>query len=199
MRDDHGFGYKSAWLAIRSDDPRGVAEALGLDELRPASWAEGLEETYGSSGPRAPVFVAPPLDGWILTVLGGGDLFEDDGRGGGALDLSALSRRFGEAQKFASHRVVEYQEWQRWLDGSPVRRYCWIGESGEIRYDEGDPVAAEGNIIREADLDGDWEDVDFADEEVVMAVAEAWSVNPTRLDERDDLPAEGLLGYLVAR
>jgi hypothetical protein len=49
-----------------------------------------------------------------------------------------------------------------------------------------------------ADLAADREDVEFPDEQVVMAVAEAWSVDPTTLDARGDLPSEGLLGELVA-
>jgi hypothetical protein len=130
-------------------------------------------------------------------VLGGSKLFEDDGLGNGALDLPSLSRRFGEVQKFGSHRVVEYQEWQRWVDGSPVRRYCWVGESGTILFDEGEPISVEGNLLRATDLDGDWDAFDIADEETVMTVAAEWSNNPTTLDKRDDLPPHGLLGFLV--
>lgn len=81
---------------------------------------------------------------WTLAVLGGGGLFEDDGTGGGALDLPSLSRRFGEAQKFGTHRVVEYHEWQRWAGGSPARRYRWIGESGKIRFDDGERPTGSG-------------------------------------------------------
>lgn len=191
-----GFGYKIAWLAIRAEDPEAVAAALGVTDARAASWAEGIDAVYGAAG-RAPVFLAPVVDGWTLAVLGGGELFEDDGAGAGAVDLPLLSRRFGEVQKFATHRVVEYQEWQRWVDGSAVRRYCWIGESGEIRFDEGEPVSAEGNLLRAAGLDGDWDAFDIAGEETVLAVAAEWSVNPATLDERDDLPPRGLLGFLA--
>lgn len=192
------FGYKVAWLAIRTEDTQAVAVALGVTGARAVSWAAGIDAAYGARrGPRALVFLTPAVDGWTLAVLGGGDLFEDNGTGGGALDLPSLSRRFGEAQKFGTHRVVEYHEWQRWAGGSPVRRYCWIGESGEIRFDEGEPISAEGNLLRATDLDGDWDAFDLADEETVMAVAAEWSLNPTTLDERDDLPPRGLLGFLA--
>ncbi len=192
-----GFGYKSAWLAIRTEDTEAAAEALRVTDAHAASWAEGIEAAYRARQGRPLVFLTPVVDGWTLAVLGGGELFEDDGVGGGALDLPSLSHRFGEVQKFATHRVVDYQEWQRWVDGSPVRRYCWIGESGEIRFDEGEPISAEGNLLRAADLDGDWDAFDFADEQTVMAVATEWSINPTTLDERDDLPPRGLLGFLA--
>ncbi len=192
-----GFGYKIAWLAIRTEDTEAAAEALHVIDTHAASWAEGIDAAYGAEKGRAPVFLTPVVDGWTLAVLGGGELFEDDGVGGGALDLASLSRRFGEVQKFATHRVVEYQQWQRWVDGSPVRRYCWIGESGQIRFDEGEPISAEGNLLRAADLDSDWDALDLANEETVMAVAAEWSLNPTALDERDDLPPRGLLGFLA--
>ncbi|HEX9517015.1 MAG TPA: hypothetical protein VF940_12675 [Streptosporangiaceae bacterium] len=192
-----GFGYKGAWLAILTEDTEAAAEALRVIDAHVASWAEGIDAAYEADQGRPPVFVTPVVDGWTLAVLSGSKLFEDDGLGGGALDLASLSRRFGEVQKFATHRVVEYQEWQRWVNGSLVRRYCWIGESGEIRFDEGEPISAEGNLLRAADLGGDWEAFDFADEETVMAVAAEWSINPTTLDERDDLPPHGLLGFLV--
>ena len=192
-----GFGYKIAWLAIRTEETQAAAEALRLTDARATSWAEGIDAAYGAQQRRAPVFLTPAVDGWTLAVLGGGELFEDDGGGGGTLDLASLSHRFGEVQKFATHRVVEHQEWQRWVHGSPARRYCWVGESGEIRFDEGEPIRAEGNLLRAADLGGDWDAFDLADEETVMAVAAEWSVNPTTLDERDDLPPGGLLGFLA--
>ncbi|HEY1325159.1 MAG TPA: hypothetical protein VGF32_33215 [Streptosporangiaceae bacterium] len=192
-----GFGYKIAWLAIRTSDTQAAAEALGITDARAASWAEGIGTTHGAEQGRAPAFLTPVVDGWTLAVFGRGELFEDDGTGGGALDLPSLSHRFGEVQKFATHRVVEYHEWQRWVDGLPIRRYCWIGESGEIRFDEGEPISAEGNLLRAADVDGDWDPFDVAGEETVMAVAAEWSINPTTLDERDDLPSRGLMGFLA--
>jgi hypothetical protein len=192
-----GFGYKIAWLAIRTADTEAAAEALDVTGAHAVPWVEGIDAAYRTEQGRAPVFLTPVVDGWTLAVLGGGELFEDDGVGGGALDLPSLSHRFGEVQKFATHRVVEYQEWQRWVNGSPVRRYCWIGESGEIRFDEGEPISAEGNLLRATDLDGDWSAFDLADEETVMAVAAEWGIDPTTLDKRDDLPPRGLLGFLA--
>lgn len=150
------FGYKCRWLALRSDDPSRVADVLGLADVRPASWQE-LEQTTA-------VFVTPPVDGWILVVLADG---LDP-------DLAALSHRFGEAQFFGSHRVSDYYEWQRWVDGAPVRR---------LRYADG-----------EADPDDGETDLDEIDEETVLDVARAWSVDPTTLSERSELPDEGLLG-----
>jgi hypothetical protein len=196
------FGYNSSWLAVRATDMRAVAGALGLTDLRAASWAEGLQETSDLQRRRPAVFVTPPVDGWVLAVLGV-DIASDDGLGSAALDLAALSGRFGEAQKLATQHVVEYHEWQRWVDGKPVRRYCYIGESGEICFDEGARIPAEGNVASAADLEAIADDAEldpnYANEELVMAVARAWSVDPTTLEERDDLPPDGLLGDVAAR
>lgn len=132
-------------------------------------------------------------------VLGGTDLFEDHGLGNGPLDLAALSRRFGEAQKFGTYRVVESHEWQRWVDGTPVRRYRWVSDSREtIFFDNGEPGPAEGNPPHPADLDADdWDELGIPDEVIVMAVAADWSVDPTTLGTRSDLAETGLLGTLA--
>jgi hypothetical protein len=92
---------------------------------------------------------------------------------------------------------VEHHEWQRWAGGLPVRRYCSTDCSGDVRFDEGDPARAEGNLLHDADLDtDDWEDFDLADESTAMAVAAERSIDPTTLGERADLPPNGLLGIL---
>jgi hypothetical protein len=194
-----GFGYKIAWLAIRTEDTGAAAAALGVTGARAVSWDEGVDAAYRArQGPQAAIFLTPAVDGWTLAVLGRGDPFEDDGAGGGALGLASLSRSFGETQKFATHRVVEYHEWQRWISGSPARHYCWIGESGRIRFDDGEPARAEGNLLRAADPDGDSRDArDLADEDTVVAVAAEWSVDPTTLQEREGPPSSGLLGFIA--
>lgn len=189
------FGYKGAWLAIRSSDASAVADALGLTSVREAAWEEAFAAIDSrESDPPFLAFVTPPIDGWTLVALGHG-LEQDDA--GGRLDFASLSRRFGEVQKFASHRVVDYHEWQRWVAGEPVRRYLWIGESGEIPFDEGEPAAAEGNILRLANLaDEEWDEYEFPDEETVMAVAAEWSIDPTTIAERSAVDGTGLLGEI---
>ena len=93
-------------------------------------------------------------------VFGAAGAFASDGPGVGG--------RVGADGVEAAYEVVEYHEWQRWVDGSPLLR---VGESGEIRFDEGAPISAKGNLLRAADLDGDWGVFDLADEDTVMAVA----------------------------
>lgn len=174
------FGYKSRWLAVRSEDPGAVAKALPLEDVRPATWRDGIERNKDDL-----VFITPPVEGWTLALID--STVEEP-------ELAELSRLFGEAQLFGTHRVPEYHEWQRWVNGSPVRRYCWIGERGEIPLDEGEPTAAERGIARAGDLDRPWDELEFADEETVLEVAREWSVDPSTLDARTDLPSKGLIG-----
>jgi len=93
-----GFGYKSAWLAIPTEDTQAAAEALHVIDTHPTPWAEGIHAVYRfrpwEQG-RAPIFLTPAVDGWTLAVLSASKLSEDDGLEGGDLDLASLSRRFG--------------------------------------------------------------------------------------------------------
>ncbi len=114
-----------------------------------------------------------------------------------AVDLAGLSRTFGEAQKFATHRVTEYHEWQRWVAGATTRRFAYSGVSGEVHFDEGSRGEAEEGLLSQASIEADhWDAVEYPDEEVVMTIARAWSVDPTALDRRTDLLAEGLLASM---
>lgn len=182
------FGYKSMWIAVRAADPAVVADTLRLSGVRTVGWQAGISEVQQSEGPSAPVFLTPAVDGWVLGVAGASGI--DD------IDLALLSRKFGEAQRFGTHRVSEYHEWQRWTDGEPLRRYVYVGDQKEIELDDGEPAAAEASIARRSDLDGDWDELVFADEETVLAVAREWSIDPRSLASRGDLPGQGLLGYL---
>jgi hypothetical protein len=182
------FGFKSAWLAVRAGDNREVADALGLEGVGASAWAAGVAAVHAADvGARpAPVFVSSPVDGWVLVP------FSLSLADTGEFDLAALSGRFGEVQRFVTHRVVDLHEWERWVDGKPVRRYSWLGESGELQFSDGDPSELEEDLL--PDGDADWEDWEIADEERVIELAGAWSVDPTRLDERTDIVDSGLLG-----
>jgi hypothetical protein len=194
------FGYKIAWLALRTTDTSGVAAALGLRDIRPASWGEGVSEAYGPA-----VFVTPPLSDWTLAV--GVSLFPS-GESGTVVKplLERLSRRFGEAHYFATHRVVESHTWARAVSGQLVRGYGWVGERGETLWDEGEQTPEERALgfrffnerSPEASQQGYWarKDLRWPDEECVMRLAGVWSLDPTTLDEQFPVPGLGLLGKL---
>ena len=191
------FGYKISWFAVRSPDSLAVASALGFAHPDRTSWARGIESAYAGS-----VFITPPIEGWTLVV---GDAVApgvEQADGNWRSNLIELSERFGEVQMFATHRVVELHGWAIARGGSVERAYCYVGESGEVRYDEGEQTAAEQSLgfafgdpdCPEAEDDSYWErDSLFPDEGSVMALAGKWSVSPIELSERSGSPGLGLV------
>jgi hypothetical protein len=185
-----GFGYKQAWLAIRDGDGAAVARALGLRDLGPVSWREGIDLAYLTDDR---VVLTPPLPGagdasWLLVT--GRWLFGP----GAAVDVPALSATLGaEVQFFSTYRVGEAHRWERAVGGQLVRAFGYVGESGEVVEWLGEPDAAEAAIglVREPDADADI----LVSEDDVMRLAGAWSVNPTGLDAQ---PSPGPLRAAAA-
>jgi hypothetical protein len=87
------FGYKCAWIAVRTRDPEALASKLLVEPAR-ASWKEGIDAAY-----RGAIFVTPAVEGWAFVVST--SFFE------AADDPAALLRPVGRgAQYFASDRVI---------------------------------------------------------------------------------------------
>ena len=120
--------------------------------------------------------------------------------------LEGLSRQFEEAQYFGTHRVIEKHVWGRAVQGRLVRGYGWIGERGKTLWDEGDQTPEErglgfrffGERSPDAAKEGYWarEDLSYPNEECVLRLAAAWSLDPTTLDQRFQMPGLGVLGKL---
>jgi hypothetical protein len=185
-----GFGYKQAWLAIRDGEADAVTRTLGLRDLGPVSWRDGIDLAYLTDDR---VVLTPPLPGagdssWLLVA--GRWLFGS----GAAVDVPGLSASLGaEVQFFATYRVAEAHRWQRAIDGRLVRAFGYVGESGEVVEWRGEPDAAEAaiGIVRAPDADTDI----LVSEDDVMRLAESWSVNPSVLDAR---PSPGRLRAAAA-
>jgi hypothetical protein len=174
-------------------------ELFKLKNISDCNWEVGIDRAYNGSA-----FITPSIDGWTLAC--GWGLPHGDSREG--IEevkniLKALSKEFGEAQFFCTHRITEYHCWIRAVDGQVKRVYSYLGESGENILIEGEPTSFEStlklaNTFSEEAKDEDYserEDIIWPNEEVIMQVAEHWSINPTRLDERTDIePGLGLLG-----
>jgi hypothetical protein len=180
-----GFGHKQAWLAVRDGSAERVAETLGLRDLGPASWRDGIDLAYLTDDR---LVLTPPLPGardsrWLLAT--GRWLL----RGYPTEDLVALSDRLDtEVQLFATYRVAEVHRWVRAVGGVLVRAFGFIGETGEVTEWRGDPDDVERSIGLPPSLDGDG-DILVAEEDV-LRVAGAWSVDPSGLG---DMPPVGPL------
>jgi hypothetical protein len=102
--------------------------------------------------------------------------------------LNKLSKAFGEAQYFATHRVVEAHCWALSCDGKLIRGFEYVGEQGEITLDEGQPTEGElalGEGVLEQPSEAD-----------LMQLAGAWSINPSALASTFTQPSLGYLGEL---
>lgn len=195
------FGPKCTWLAVRAESAPAVAEQLGLVEAQSASWAEGVHAGYQGrrspafAGRRSTVFVTPPVEGWVL-VLGTTDRLEADEL------LTGLSARWGEAQRFATHRGASAGGWALARAGRVVRALAF--GDGLVASAEGEPTAVERDLGLSripgepgAPVAGD-EEEPCLDEAEVLRVAAAWSLDPSTLEGRDGPCEPGVVGRLRA-
>lgn len=196
----YGFGYNNMWFAVKANSNTEVVAALGLKNIRVSEWSKGIAAAYNDK-----VFVTAPIDGWVL-VVGLGLGF--DGSSEKLKDekklADKLSKIFGEAQFFSTHRVVEYHCWLRSLNGKTERAYAYIGESGENIEVFGAPTPAEAGLklvntfSEEAKKDDYFDDETLVtpDEELVMQIAAKWSVDLAALEGRIDIDNKGIVGVM---
>jgi hypothetical protein len=169
-----GFGGKQAWLAVRGADPAGVIAALGLRDLGTVPWRDGIDLAHLTDDRVA---VTPPIDGWVLAT--GRYLMRPDR----PVDVIALSAALHtEVQFFATHRVTESHRWQRAADGELIRTFGYVGQTGEVTSWHGEPGPVEREAGLPAELDEDT--TVLVNENDVLRVAAAWSVDPSTLSGR---------------
>jgi hypothetical protein len=207
------FGYKSTWLAVRTENTKAVFDALGLTQEVTANWQAGVQFSYNYDFKEniVPVFVAPPVDGWTLVLTGLG-LTSDTDENTADLErlLRQLSHRFGECQYFGSYRVVGYVAWYKAIDGMVTRGFSFAdgslfansGPTSTAEFDAGllDLTGMNEEALWQAIESVD--DIDKAnilfDEETPMKVAGGWSVNPLSLGvSQGAVTATGLAGFLI--
>jgi hypothetical protein len=169
------FGYKSAWFAVRSTNTAAVAASMlgRVPGKRPHN--DALAEVQGGgSFQDVPVMFIEPVDGWVLVpfaIVGTETLnFE--------AILTSLSTTFGEAQLYISFRSSDAYRWEKWRKGKAVRRWSTEG------LDVGKITAVERRIFGD-ELD--------PDEDQLLELANAWSVNPMELDGPNDDIYAGVL------
>lgn len=186
------FGYKNNWYAVKTEDKWRLADKLGLQNMSDCNWQTGIGKAYKGS-----VFITPVIQGWTLAC--GWGLYPAEGK-----DefkevkevLVRLSQEFGEAQYFCTHRVTEYYCWMKAIHGEVIRVYAYLGESGENLVVEGQPTEFEktlnlANTFSAEAKVGDYherEDITWPYEQLVMEVAAHWSVDPSVLEDRKDIP-----------
>lgn len=189
------FGLKCKWLALPAQDAQAVAQALGLRGVVPCSWKEGLARAHEENG----VFLTPPLQGWCLVVGDVPEPTEEAAHDPALLQLGELSQKFGSAQLFCCHRVSDIFAWARASEGSIERAFASSPDDVDWRMGKSTPVEAAFHFFDatspDAATDAYWEreDLEYPSEEHVLAVARAWSLDPTTLEQIEEVSV-GLWG-----
>jgi hypothetical protein len=112
--------------------------------------------------------------------------------------LSALGTAFGTAQWFVTDDANDRHGWAIAASGDLVRGYAFVGEHGHVWW-HGDVTAAEHALGCFVDDPRDSSDDDvkwWPERRTVLALARAWSIDPSALHERDLPPSCGWLGRL---
>lgn len=200
------FGYRTAWLALRTRDTLAVIDQLGLEDLQRANWNGGLAAAYDERLTEDYVFVSPPVAGWTFVVglalpYPAGAKFADRC----TPLLMALGRRFIEVQYYFTYPVIDFYAWARVIDGKLVRAFAWgddgiMWNNGRVTKEERqiglrllEPCTADGHIST------NWKGVAaYPNEDHVVALASRWGMDPTRLDEIEAMPALGFIGRIPA-
>ena len=200
-----GFGYKNAWLAIKTDDPAKIAETLKLHDLQPANWRTGLNTSYERYDTH--VFITPPVGDWVFVVgIALPDIGDSQRPDRCTPVLKELGTIYDSVFFFGTHRVVGFHVWARVDHGRVTRAYTYLGEQGVTLWDKGEKTQEEGdlrfNFFADEPPKGEgeeyWErdELSFPDEEDVIKIAEAWTMNPLSLDKMELLDSVGLVGQV---
>jgi hypothetical protein len=202
----HPFGYKMAWLAIRSDDTERVLAALRLHNPCPANWESGLGTIYDDRLGPSHVFVSPPVDGWTFVAglslpVAMGPRFTDKV----TPLLTSLGQHFPDVQYFFSYPLIDVFAWARVQNGKLIRGFA-ITEDGVV-WQVGKVTPEERSLglkrfklrgVRGRRGDTGGEILLVPTEAHVIALAAAWGIDPTSLDARPATPALGSVGRVPA-
>lgn len=192
------FGYKTLWIAVNTTDKVALAKTLALKQIVPANWKSGIIQAQ-----KKKLFLTPSIGEW--TLITGRKLQATD-----SLEslleieqlLCNLSSTFGEAQFFETHRVSECHCWMKSQNGKMLRTYAYWGDTGKTIKVAGALTKPERelNLFDSNTYDTlspiEQAQIEYADEELVLRIAESWSVNPSNLSDRSDIKKEsGFIGY----
>ncbi|WP_072394856.1 hypothetical protein [Hyphomicrobium sp. CS1GBMeth3] len=197
------FGYRMAWLAVRTRDTEAVLDELELPTAEPCNWRSGIGTVYDNHLGADHIFVSPPVNGWTFVVglalpYPVGRTFTDK-----AMPLiNRLGRRFGEVQYFFAYPPIDVFAWARLIEGRIVRAFA-ITDVGVV-WNKGRTTKEERALglklfdfrgVRGRKGDAGGEMILYPTEEHVLKLAGRWSLDPTKL-ERADVPSPGL-GYIA--
>ncbi len=185
------FGYKMAWIAVRSNHHEEVVNFLELRNRSNLFWRDGIDAVYDPR--KNGVFVTPSIQGWTFVVgWSAAGIYDAQPNKSFYNSLDVISSRFGEAQGFATQRVTEYHLWMLAKAGKVIRSFEYAGEQGQVWDDFGPLTEVEQALEFFKKPQDEWN----PDENDVMRVAEGWSIDPTTLTEESGKAELGMFGLI---
>jgi hypothetical protein len=182
------FGMKMSWLVLKENDPKIVLDKLNCTNIEKCNWSSAF--SYMQDMKK--VFVTPCFDGYILVLNFDSPLENRE-------LLQEIAMKFEEIQFFSTHRVVDLSCWVKFVDGKLVRSFYYIGDQGEIIWNEGALTIEEQEIgltLSSFNLEEYDQNILYPDEEIVDELAAKWGINPF-LDEYQETKSTGFLCDLL--
>ncbi|MFJ9096836.1 HEAT repeat domain-containing protein [Streptomyces globisporus] len=155
----------ASWLAVPTEDHQSIAQALGLHEIRPATFALGYDIVAHDTMDCAEygrVYVTPAVDGWTL-VLGPWCSPVDPERAADVLAVvTSLSRRYGRAQAYFFGEQGGGSGWLIAEQGAVLRRRSATERTCDADLAMGSPLPEELTAgleegLTPKDSEDDWE------------------------------------------
>lgn len=194
------FGYKVAWLAIKTNSINNVVtafESLNFSNKQVANWHTGMQAAYYHDEKLKynHLFISPPLDGWVFVV---GWAFDDFWCSRSHLECEKSTQKFMNfVQTLKQHHILNFYYFFSYRVSDC---YCWsIIEAGHVKriyaefgdepYEQGEVTPEELQlgyrpypdlVEDEASEEAFW----YPTEATVMKLATAWSINTETLEER---------------
>ena len=170
------------WMAVRAATVRDVRQALGLSNATPCTIEDGLAGNHQQA-----LFLAPPVNGWVL-ITGPGipDPAEDIDEVYHLLRL--LSIKLGAAQFFSFNRALGHHGWAWARGGGVVRAFAW---SGHTLWNEGEPTPPERTLRMRCPGYDEPEPQSAIAREIILGnidkvplLAARWSVDPVSVHQQ---------------
>jgi hypothetical protein len=195
-----------SWFAVATTDQTDIVRQLGLTDVRPTTWADGvdlIDEVAHSGEERfSTVVVTPPIDGWTLAVGAWFGLPYQSRTAHVTQLCRQFSAQFGKAQAYFHSEQNDGEAWLIAENGLVRRR--WISEYPTLAI--GEPFGVERRLLNAFGITGRPEDLDPDDDLAgewmatwgdchATTVAAESSIDPTEIGP--DTAAFGAL--LVAR
>ena len=189
------FGYKTFWCAIKTIDTDKVLNTLNIRKKKKCNWNEGMKKAYDGG-----IFILPPINGWIIIHGWGLPIPSSSKENDSAVKLiNSLSSKFEKAHLFGSFRGTGAVLWMSSEMGELKRMY-YIDDGNGVQYGEPTKIEKQWDLIdfNHPDIENDdyFDSKDIPDEDDVLDVAEAWSINPMNIDRYENIDDFGYTGVL---